>query len=92
MSGNPGAGGANINEDLSRVGDFNLSTVSIINHIGDQYPLPFGGVIAELNIYEDIEHNAITGTAHIIDSYNIIANEELHGNERLIFKLNERKK
>ena len=82
-----GPAGTNLNEDLVRVGDFNISTVGIINHLGDYYPIPFGGVIAELNIYEDIEHNAITGTAHIVDSYNMIANEELHGNERLVFKL-----
>ena len=79
--------GATINEDLTRVGDFNLSKVVIINHLGDEFPIPFGGVLAELNIYEDIEHNAVTGTAHIVDSYNIISNAELHGNERLVFKL-----
>ena len=79
--------GTSVNQDLNRVGDFNISTVGIINHLGDYYPIPFGGVISELNIYEDIEHNAITGTLHIVDSFNIIANAELHGNERLVFKL-----
>jgi len=87
MAGGGADTGASTNNSLTRVGDFNLSNVSIINHLGDKYPIPFGGVLAELNIYEDIEHNAVTGTAHIVDSFNMIANEELHGNERLVFKL-----
>ena len=41
----------------------------------------------ELNIYEDIEKNALTGSMAILDANNIISNTPLQGNERLIFKL-----
>jgi hypothetical protein len=45
------------------------------------------GTIAELNIYEDINRGALTGSMIIVDSSNIIAKTPLQGNERISFKL-----
>ena len=79
--------GADIHpEVLDHVGDYNLGTIFLINSVGE--PLPLGmGIVTELNIYEDINANAVTGSMHIFDSNNIISNASLQGNERLVFKL-----
>ncbi len=72
-------------------GDFTLKNpndngVVLVNSVGERQNLTLG-TIAELNIFEDINSNAVTGTMHIVDAYNIISNASLQGNERLIFKL-----
>jgi len=77
-------GGADRSPD--KVGDYNLNSVVLINSVGDRVELPMG-TIAELNVFEDIYSNAVTGTAHIEDAYNIIANAALQGNERIAFTL-----
>jgi len=77
-------GGADRSPD--KVGDYNLNSVVLINSVGDRVELPMG-TIAELNVFEDIYSNAVTGTAHIVDAYNIIANAALQGNERIAFTL-----
>ena len=56
-----------------KVADYNLSTIILINSVGDRVGLPMG-TITELNVFEDIYSNAVTGTAHIVDAHNIIAN------------------
>ena len=71
---------------LKRVGGYNLSKIIIHDSIGEKHLIPMG-VCLEFNIYEDIYKNAMTGTMEIVDTYNIIANAELQGNERLSFKL-----
>jgi len=53
---------------------------------GEILPLRMG-TIAELNIYEDINRGALTGSMVVIDTSNIIAKTPLQGNERLSFKL-----
>ena len=53
---------------------------------GEILPLRMG-TIAELNIYEDINRGALTGSMIIVDSSNIIAKTPLQGNERISFKL-----
>ena len=72
-------------------GDFTLTNpndngVVLVNSVGERQNLTLG-TVAELNIFEDIESNAVIGTMHILDAYNIISNASLQGNERLIFKL-----
>ena len=67
-------------------GDYNLNTLQIITSVNEPVPLPMG-IIAELNIFEDIYSNAVTGTVHIIDNQNIISQAGLQGNERLVLKL-----
>ena len=78
MAGNP---------HLDFPGAYNLSNpVILVNSVGERQNLALG-IIAELNIYEDIHSNAVTGSIHIMDAYNLISNDSLQGNERLIFKL-----
>ena len=43
--------------------------------------------MVELNIYESIFKNALTGSIVITDAQNLIAKLELNGTERISFKL-----
>ena len=79
-------GDSNSKDTLDYAGDYNLGTILLVNSIGETLPLAMG-TVAELNIYEDIDANAVTGSIHMIDFNNIITNAKLQGNERLIFKL-----
>lgn len=74
------------NQHLDFPGDYNLNKIDIITATGEVLPLRMG-IIMELNVYEDIEKNALTGSMAILDSANIITNTPLQGNERLRFKL-----
>ena len=74
------------NPHLDFAGDYNLGSIILINAFGDRLPLAMG-IVAELNVYEDIYSNAVRGTMHMFDSNNIISNAKLHGNERLEFRL-----
>tara|TARA_B100000575_G_C23125858_1_gene652261 strand:+ start:1012 stop:2538 length:1527 start_codon:yes stop_codon:yes gene_type:complete len=77
----------NIHPDtLTKVGGYNISDIIIINSLGEKEKIP-NGVWTELNIYEDINNNAMTGSLEIFDSYNFVSNHELQGNERLVFNL-----
>ena len=44
-------------------------------------------VMSELNIYESIYKNALTGSIVIIDAQNLISKLELNGTERISFQL-----
>jgi len=83
--GNGQPGGADASS-LDFPSDYNLDKIFLINALGDPLELKMG-IITELNIYEDINANAVTGSMHIFDANNIISNAKLHGNERLTFKL-----
>ena len=77
----------NVHPDhLTKVGGYNISDIIIINSLGEKEKIPVG-VWTELNVYESIEKNAMTGSIEILDSYNFISNFELQGNERITFKL-----
>ena len=76
--------GADRNPDFA--GDYNLQSIILVNSVGEELPLPLG-LIMELNVFEDININALTGSAHLIDANNVISQASLQGNERLIFKL-----
>jgi len=73
-------------EALEFAGDYNLTNITIINSVGERLGLRLG-TVQELNIYEDINAHAITGSMHIVDAHNIITGASLQGNERLLFKL-----
>ena len=73
-------------ESVSFPGDYKLNEIKIINSVGEPIAIRMGQV-QELNVYEDINSSALTGSMHIIDAHNIITNAQLQGNERLIFKL-----
>ena len=74
------------NPHLDFPGDYNLNKIEIITASGEVLPLRMGMII-ELNVFEDIESSALTGSLVMIDSSNIISNAPLQGNERLVFKL-----
>ena len=61
------------NPHLDFAGDYNLDKIEIITATNEILPLRMG-VIMELNIYEDIEKNALTGSMAILDANNIISN------------------
>jgi len=73
-------------EVLEQVEDYKISDIVIRNSIGLRLNIPVG-VITELNIFEDIENNAVTGSMYLLDNYNIVTEAGLQGNERLSFKL-----
>ena len=73
-------------EVLEQVEDYKISDIVIRNSVGKRLNIPVG-VITELNIFESIDNNAVTGSMYLIDNYNIVTQAELQGNERLSFKL-----
>ena len=73
-------------EVLEQVEDYKISDIVIRNAVGERLNI-IVGVITELNIFEDIENNAVTGSMYLLDNYNIVTEAGLQGNERLSFKL-----
>ena len=71
---------------LEQVEDYKISDIVIRNSVGERLNIPIG-VITELNVFEDIENNAVTGSMYLLDNYNIVTEAGLQGNERLSFKL-----
>jgi len=66
-------------------GDYDLNHVFLHSHMGDKTDIK--KVMSELNIYESIYKNALTGSIVITDAQNLIAKLELNGTERISFKL-----
>ena len=73
------------NENIAFPGDYNLEKIHLYTASGEILPLRMG-TIMELNIYEDIEQSALTGSMVLLDSSNIISKAPLQGLERLAFK------
>ena len=71
---------------LEHPGDYKLPNIILIpSHGGDGIEIK--NMVIELNIYEDIYNNAVTGTIGILDSTNLIQTLPLTGTETLAFKL-----
>jgi len=66
-------------------GDYLLDKVVLMNHLGFKIDIKF--IMLELNIYESIFNNAVTGTVVIGDTKNQIARMEIQGLERIAFHL-----
>ena len=66
-------------------GDYDLDHVFLHSHMGDKTDIK--KVMSELNIYESIYKNALTGSIVVTDAQNLIAKLELNGTERISFKL-----
>ena len=66
-------------------GDYNLSHIDLINHDGITMDLKY--IVIELNIYESIYKNAVTGSVVITDARNQIGRLEIQGLERIAFRL-----
>jgi hypothetical protein len=71
--------------DSSRLAyDVKVSEISVITSAGVDIKIDF--LLDELNIYEDIFSNTISGEISIIDSGNYISRLNFHGNEYLSIK------
>ena len=66
-------------------GDYVLNQVILTNHVGHQVDIKF--LMIELNIYESIYKNALTGSIVIADEGNQIARMSIQGLERISFHL-----
>ena len=66
--------------------DILLTTCTITTSSG-AYGLNFKNLVLELNYYEDLFSNCITGNLYISDSVNYINLLQLDGNERLHLKI-----
>ena len=70
---------------IAFAGDYNCPNIILISHDGMATDIkPF---VLEMNIYEGINKNSITGTLVIGDTQNLISKLPIQGTERLVFKL-----
>ena len=75
----------NKNDTPEFAGDYVLEQVVLINHLG--YKVDVKHIMTELNIYESIYKNAVTGSIVIADEGNQIAKMSMQGLERIAFHL-----
>ena len=66
-------------------GDYVLDKVVLMNHVGHKVDIKF--LMQELNIYESIYKNAVTGSIVIGDEGNQIARMSIQGLEKIAFHL-----
>ena len=66
-------------------GDYNLDNVFLHNHMGEITDIK--RVMVELNIYESIYSNGLTGSIVVGDAQNLIGKLQINGTERISFKL-----
>ena len=66
-------------------GDYELNHVFLHTHLKEVFDIK--GMMVELNIFESIFKNALTGSIVIADAQNLIAKLELNGTERISFRL-----
>ena len=77
---------ANQKQDtIDFAGDYKLDNVFLHNHLGEITDIK--GVMIELNIFESIYSNALTGSIVIADAQNLIGKLQINGTERISFKL-----
>jgi len=74
-----------VEKSIDFAGDYNLKNILLHNHAGEVIDIK--NVVQELNIYESIYKNALTGTLVVIDAQNLIAKLEMQGTERISFTL-----
>ena len=72
-------------DSVEFAGDYKLDHVFLHDHMGDITDIK--KVMIELNIYESIYSNALTGSIVIADAQNLISKLEINGTERISFKL-----
>ena len=74
-----------IPDNIEFAGDYDLKNIFLHNHFGEVTDIK--NLVQEMNIYESIYKNALTGSIVIIDAQNLIAKLEIQGLERISFKL-----
>jgi len=72
-------------DTIEFAGDYNLNAIVLIAHDGTATDIK--PMVLEMNIYEGIYNNAITGSIVLGDTQNLIGNLPIQGTERLAFKL-----
>ena len=77
---------------LEFAGDYHLPYIHLHNHKGEGLSAnTFGenisSLVVEMNIYESLFANCITGSLVIADTNNLISNLPIQGTERLSFRL-----
>ena len=84
---------ANPHKDtIEFAGDYNLTNIVLHNHEGEGITSDKKGhdikrLVHELNIYESIYKNALTGSVVMTDTTNLIANLPIQGTETLSFQV-----
>ena len=71
--------------NLARTFNYTMPNIVIVSNDGNAYEI--SEYMVEMNIYEDIHKNAVTGTLVMLDPVNLIGKLPLQGIERLMFKL-----
>ena len=76
-------------DSMEFAGDYNLDNILLVNHEAEELTgiVDIKRMALELNIFESIYNNAVTGTMVITDAQNVIAKLPIQGTERLMFKL-----
>jgi len=79
-------------DDIQFAGDYRLDGIILHNHQNEGIDIDDKGIdiqklVVEMNIYEGINKQSITGSLVIADSINLIGNLPIQGTERLSFKL-----
>ena len=72
-------------DTIEFAGDYNLNAIVLIAHDGTATDIK--PMVLEMNIYEGIYNNAITGSIVVGDTQNLISTLPIQGTERLSFKL-----
>jgi len=72
-------------DNIEFAGDYDLKNIFLHNHFGEVIDIK--NLVQELNVYESIYKNALTGSVVIIDAQNLIAKLEIQGTERISFTL-----
>ena len=79
-------------DTIEFAGDYNLTNIVLHNHEGegltsDKKGHDIKSLVQELNIYESIYKNALTGSIVMTDTTNLIGNLPIQGTETLSFKI-----
>ena len=74
-----------IPDTIEFAGDYECEHIFLHNHKGEVIDIK--NLTQELNIYESIYKNALTGSIVIIDAQNLIAKLEIQGIERISFTI-----
>ena len=74
-------------EALIKPGDVTIDELSIVAHDGTEYSLQSEGMLAEINIYEDIWNKFMTGDIVIKDAADFVANAPIMGGEIINLKI-----
>ena len=72
-------------KSIEMAGDYDLNHVFLHDHMGGVTDIK--KMMAELNVFESIFKNALTGSVVITDAQNLIAKLEINGTERVSFQL-----